>query len=571
MRLISFSVQKYRSIIKAERLQLGDLTVLVGPNNEGKSNILQALVTGMRYLARPTPTPNRVGRGIRRRGDQARSEGRYEWERDYPQTLQQRQPSGRSIFDFLFRMTEEENKEFETRIGHRLNQDLPVRLLFGEAAEPEFGIRKQRSGPTISEKKAEIRAFVAERVQVQYIPAVRTARTALDVVEDMVRSEIAERAAVEDYAEAVARLQELEKPIVEALAAALGSSLGELLPEVKSVRIELEDRGIRPSSEVRLIVDDGIPTDLALKGDGVQSLAAISLIRHYAAETASSEALILAIEEPEAHLHPSAIHALRRVLEDISRKQQVVLTTHSPLLVNRLDLASNIIVQKAKARPATSVRELRDILGVRTADNLEGADVVLLVEGAEDQAALHALLAARSAECEQALSTGALHLQPLFGSGNLNYILTVVRDSLCLTHAFLDDDDAGRMAAEKARSQGLLAVADQTFAGRLGQTNSEIEDLYDSAGYAHAVKAGFNVDCGISVGKSKKLKWSDRMRLCFGAAGQSWDDGIEASLKRTVSATVVASPGVALRTEAEPIMDALVEALQRKLTAARAS
>ncbi len=33
MRLERFSIQKYRSIIKAEKLPLGDLTVLVGPNN----------------------------------------------------------------------------------------------------------------------------------------------------------------------------------------------------------------------------------------------------------------------------------------------------------------------------------------------------------------------------------------------------------------------------------------------------------------------------------------------------------------------------------------------------------
>jgi recombinational DNA repair ATPase RecF len=51
MRLVAFSVQKYRSVIAAEKLQLRDLTVLVGPNNEGKSNILQALVTGMGYLS----------------------------------------------------------------------------------------------------------------------------------------------------------------------------------------------------------------------------------------------------------------------------------------------------------------------------------------------------------------------------------------------------------------------------------------------------------------------------------------------------------------------------------------
>lgn len=36
------------------------------------------------------------------------------------------------------------------------------------------------------------------------------------------------------------------------------------------------------------------------------------------------------------------------------------MTTHSPLFVNRLELASNIIVRKNRAAPASSVSELRE-------------------------------------------------------------------------------------------------------------------------------------------------------------------------------------------------------------------
>ena len=82
MRLISFSVQKYRSITKAEKLPLSDLTVLVGPNNEGKSNLLQALVTGMRFLV--PQESERYNRRLGPRAAYARSQGRYSWPRDSP-------------------------------------------------------------------------------------------------------------------------------------------------------------------------------------------------------------------------------------------------------------------------------------------------------------------------------------------------------------------------------------------------------------------------------------------------------------------------------------------------------
>jgi putative ATP-dependent endonuclease of the OLD family len=43
MKLISFSVTSYRSITAAYRLPIGQLTILIGSNNEGKLNILRAL------------------------------------------------------------------------------------------------------------------------------------------------------------------------------------------------------------------------------------------------------------------------------------------------------------------------------------------------------------------------------------------------------------------------------------------------------------------------------------------------------------------------------------------------
>lgn len=50
MRLVGFSVKSYRSIVNTERIQLSNKTVIVGPNNEGKSNLLRALILGMNTL-----------------------------------------------------------------------------------------------------------------------------------------------------------------------------------------------------------------------------------------------------------------------------------------------------------------------------------------------------------------------------------------------------------------------------------------------------------------------------------------------------------------------------------------
>ena len=47
MLLTNFSVSNYRSITTAHRIQMSNMTVLVGRNSEGKSNILRALSLAM--------------------------------------------------------------------------------------------------------------------------------------------------------------------------------------------------------------------------------------------------------------------------------------------------------------------------------------------------------------------------------------------------------------------------------------------------------------------------------------------------------------------------------------------
>lgn len=84
------------------------------------------------------------------------------------------------------------------------------------------------------------------------------------------------------------------------------------------------------------------------KGDGVQSLAALALMRHASESNSTGKQLIIAIEEPESHLHPAAIHELRSVINDLSDMHQLVLTTHNPSFVDRGAINNNILVMGKK-------------------------------------------------------------------------------------------------------------------------------------------------------------------------------------------------------------------------------
>jgi AAA15 family ATPase/GTPase len=71
--------------------ELDKATVLVGPNNEGKSNLLRALVLGMSVLTRGLQV-HYLGRNRR-----ILYHGKgYNWELDFPVNLQMKNPDGRS-------------------------------------------------------------------------------------------------------------------------------------------------------------------------------------------------------------------------------------------------------------------------------------------------------------------------------------------------------------------------------------------------------------------------------------------------------------------------------------------
>jgi len=490
MRLERFSVSNYRSITRAHQLPIADLTVLLGQNNEGKSNLLAALATAMTVVSQLAE--GLIVRGRVRFTQRARSM-MYRWDRDYPIPLQPTQPDGESVFRLEFTLTDEERTEFREEVGSNLNENLPVEIRIGKS-DPSFKVVKRGPGSGVLNKQTqEIAAFIGKRVEVTYIPAVRTAQAAQEVVQRMVSRELAVLEDDPKYRKAFAEIAKLQRPVMAAVSKRIGAALQEFLPNVSSVDLSMsDDRRYRAMRrEVEITVDDGTPTALSRKGDGVQSLAAISLLR---GTSSTGRHLILALEEPESHLHPSAIHRLREVLDELSHQSQVVLTTHCPLFVDRVHPETNIVVTASKAVPAKSIAEIRETLGVRASDNLMHAYLVLLVEGESDRIAVQALIAHESEIVRKALKSNTLVVEHLHGAGKLTYRLSELNSALCNVHCFLDNDQAGRDAAATAQSEGLIRPTAIHHTTCPGMRDSEFEDYVDPTIYREWLDKNYGVD-----------------------------------------------------------------------------
>lgn len=570
MKLTYFSIRDYRSITSAELNHLQSATILIGPNNEGKSNVLQALNACLALLR--SERPIRAGDKLQFRYDRES----FDWARDFPVRKQLTKKTGESVFELHFQLSETERAEFHEATGSKLNDVLPIQLSFGPNQFATFKVLKQgRGGVALSKKPEPICRFIARTLDFAYIPAIRTANASLEVVNELVSRELRQLEKNERYAELQTEMLKLQKPVLDGIAEKLKANLqGFLGAGLRDVTLNLVDRYRfqQFSKTCQITVDDGTPTLLERKGDGVQSLAAISLMIGALQEAGADKHIIVLLEEPESHLHPKAIHQLREVLDTLRQDSQLIVTTHCPLLVNRANVASNLIVSKNKAAPADSLTALRDILGVRASDNLQHAALIVVVEGPEDEVALRALLPHYSTMLGEALSKGSLTFHVLGGASKLPYALSLLQSSICNYYVFLDDDDEGRKGYAEAQKSLLASPANTSFTKCLSLPEAEFEDLIHPDVYAGHFMSRFSLDVRNRPFDAKE-KWSKRIRFGLTKAGKSsatgevWPEKDEYEDKRAIAELVRANPTTAIHPAREEVLMTFTATLEGKLSA----
>lgn len=284
-----------------------------------------------------------------------------------------------------------------------------------------FRVKKPgRGAKTYEQNSTKIAKFISMNFGFEYIPAIRPGQLSLHVIGNLLEREMYTLSEDEEYKQALQTIDALEQPIYERLESSVQEHLKKLLPSVKQVKITTAQdtayRGrFRPP---QLVINDGTATPLDAKGDGIKSLVAISLMR--ASRTGGKAgSLVVAIEEPESHLHPGAVRQLATVLQEMSGEHQVIITTHSPLLVARSSISANIIVSKSKATPADSIKAIRDSLGVQVEDNLTAAEYVILVEGKTDIESLTTIFNTRSPDFKTLFDSGKIVFDDMGGAGNI--------------------------------------------------------------------------------------------------------------------------------------------------------
>lgn len=139
----------------------------------------------------------------------------------------------------------------------------------------------------------------------------------------------------------------------------------------------------------------GTTGPLSVLSEGIKSIYALSLLEAYIDEEDTLPCIIM-IEDPEIYLHPQLQKISSEILFRLSKKNQVIFSTHSPNLI--FNFSSRQIKQvvlddnyNTSVVEETDVDEILDDLGY-TANDLMNVSFVFIVEGKQDSNRLPMLL-----------------------------------------------------------------------------------------------------------------------------------------------------------------------------------
>ncbi|GFP46323.1 hypothetical protein LAUMK7_01665 [Mycobacterium kansasii] len=298
-----------------------------------------------------------------------------------------------------------------------------------------------------------------------------------------------------------------------------------LFPEVKDMFLTPTVSGLEETlSNVEIRLADSVETELRNKGTGVAGAILVALLRYLT--EASKQSMVLAVEEPEAFLHPAAQERLREDLEALAEKDNVslLITTHSPYILSRHPKAQVVAIEKSSdgisavcgtARgsephsPALSGL-FRDLAVPRLLDRYNTIPAtsrgILLVEGASDEAFIK--IAADKLNCRATID--GVHILPNTGTDSLVLQAVILRaETDRPIWILLDSDENGRHARDllikrfKMNQKDVLEYG--RFLGSQYREGAEAEWLFPPKTMEAFVKK-FGEDL---VLKSKAKKFGD--------------------------------------------------------------
>lgn len=141
-------------------------------------------------------------------------------------------------------------------------------------------------------------------------------------------------------------------------------------------------------------INTGVESDILNCGTGYQSMIILSILETYVEISSKTSKYILLIEEPEVYLHPTLQRKMIDTLMTISKTNQVIFTSHSPITVSKLSKQQIKLVKKNAGSAIVEEIDPKIVieeLGIKSDDILANKGIIF-VEGKDDKKIFEILL-----------------------------------------------------------------------------------------------------------------------------------------------------------------------------------
>ncbi len=458
-------IDNFKSI-KNQEFELSNFTPLVGYNNAGKSNILEAIKWILRKTSLPLSSFNDanqpitmiasiegISEDILNNIDQAHRARIEPFLNNETLTIKRIQETpGQTVAQIrLLVLDPNDNITWQNNpagIDNAIKDLFPEPIHIGAMENSEDDISKSSSTSTIGKLLAEI----IGPIELQYGQQVNDA---LNGLKDILDVEGANRA-----------------PELETFDQEINDKLDAFFPDIR-VKVHI------PTPELKEVFKKGTikvyenlfpnPKDVSSLGHGAQRSIQMTLIRHLADlklnQQQNKTTTLLLIDEPELYLHPQAVEILRKSLNILSNQgYQVIFSTHSPFMITQKDVGNTILVRKngilgtykrTTLKSAIPIIEnqaqhqLTLLYSLSNSSNILFSEKVILAEGKTENRLLPTIIEKVTSKTILLHKTALVKID---GSGNTRKTMQVLSTMDLPTKAIVDLD----FALKNGISEGYL-------------------------------------------------------------------------------------------------------------------
>ena len=341
MRITKVRIRNFRGIRDLE-IELGKVTVLIGENNSGKTSVLDALKLCLRDLS---PRRRFVFDGL-----------------DFHLPDGHSEPTSADRIEIEVMFSEMPDEPWDDELVGRLNRArilqiddegrTHVRLRVTceyDADSRDFSHQwsfLDLKGDPLSRARSRALTVLQEEIRYYYLTALRDAARHFDAKGPFWRPFLQDsQLSLDKKAEIETKLHEVNELVVSSHSSFEQVQDGlrrvqSVVPLAPGEAVSIEAVPGRmfdmlAKAQVQLGTTTGAKIPLHRHGEGTQSLAVLMLFSAFL-EAQAEGAAVLALEEPEAHLHPSAIRALWALVGGFTG--QKLISTHSGELLAETDI-----------------------------------------------------------------------------------------------------------------------------------------------------------------------------------------------------------------------------------------